>query len=394
MVAISRALLHPPGLHSPRKPVQRALVIGINYTAGSVDGQLQCAHRDARAWCNLLKETYKYRAEDITLMLDEEGWDPALLPTKKNILVQIARLVHGLKSGDRIVFFYAGHSGQLPSDSVNEEDGFDECLQPAHHDSWSSGKSAEIILDNDLRRYLVDPLPEGASLTAVFDSCHSGTLLDLDHYLCDAVYFPWLNVVRGQSDVRVHGRRRLARGRIVKFDATIDQLSPDYVGEKRILLERSLSLELKRTISLQFQRDPQRSYTADNQYQKLKDFAFSLLKPRSESPEPINNLKCTGDCKPVKSPKVHVVSIAACKDPQQTYESRRGRSMTMDLIELLKVDPHPRCRQLVQNLGHRLHETAMKVHAASRKQLEKRKRGRHVKVLDGVNFPEPQVRLS
>lgn len=31
------------------------------------------------------------------------------------------------------------------------------------------------------------------SLTAIFDSCHSGTLLDLDHYLCNGVYFPWLS---------------------------------------------------------------------------------------------------------------------------------------------------------------------------------------------------------
>lgn len=39
---------------------------------------------------------------------------------------------------------------------------------------------------------LVDRLPIGSKLTAVFDSCHSGTLLDLDHYLCNEVYHPFL----------------------------------------------------------------------------------------------------------------------------------------------------------------------------------------------------------
>ena len=34
---------------------------------------------------------------------------------------------------------------------------------------------------------MVEPLPVGVRLTAIFDSCHSGTLLDLDHYNCNKV---------------------------------------------------------------------------------------------------------------------------------------------------------------------------------------------------------------
>ena len=36
---------------------------------------------------------------------------------------------------------------------------------------------------------MVEPLPVGVCLTAIFDSCHSGTLLDLDHYRCNEVKF-------------------------------------------------------------------------------------------------------------------------------------------------------------------------------------------------------------
>ena len=41
----------------------------------------------------------------------------------------------------------------------------------------------------------MDPLPVGAFLTAIVDACHSGTMFDLDHYLCNNVYFPF--VTRG-----------------------------------------------------------------------------------------------------------------------------------------------------------------------------------------------------
>lgn len=59
-------------------------------------------------------------------------------------------------------------------------------------------------VNQELRERLVDPLPVGAMLTAIFDSCHSGTLLDLDHYLCNTVYFPWVN--KGTRDAGAQPR--------------------------------------------------------------------------------------------------------------------------------------------------------------------------------------------
>lgn len=42
---------------------------------------------------------------------------------------------------------------------------------------------------------MVNTLPVGVCLTAVFDACHSGTLLDLDHYKCNNPRFPWAKKV-------------------------------------------------------------------------------------------------------------------------------------------------------------------------------------------------------
>ena len=38
-----------------------------------------------------------------------------------------------------------------------------------------------MILDNKLRKRPVDPLPVGTHLTAIFDSCHSASVLDLPY---------------------------------------------------------------------------------------------------------------------------------------------------------------------------------------------------------------------
>ena len=66
-----------------------------------------------------------------------------------------------------------------------------------------------------LRKWLVNPLPKGSALTAIFDSCNSGTLLgnvsahtlsgvaytqkDLEHYECNDVYRPWVNKGKRKS---------------------------------------------------------------------------------------------------------------------------------------------------------------------------------------------------
>lgn len=44
---------------------------------------------------------------------------------------------------------------------------------------------------------------------AIFDCCCAGTLLDLEHYRCNNVYFPWVN--RGKRDLRVERRAVLRK---------------------------------------------------------------------------------------------------------------------------------------------------------------------------------------
>lgn len=61
--------------------------------------------------------------------------------------------------------------------SGDEEDGYDETIYPVDFEDYE-GTSGQII-DDDMHDILVRPLCEGCRLTCIFDSCHSGTVLDL-----------------------------------------------------------------------------------------------------------------------------------------------------------------------------------------------------------------------
>jgi len=68
----------------------------------------------------------------------------------------------------------------------------DEVIFPADF------KSTSHIIDNDLYKALVAPVPTGCRLTAIFDSCHSGTILDL----------PYLHSAHGRLRSLVHITQR------------------------------------------------------------------------------------------------------------------------------------------------------------------------------------------
>lgn len=75
----------------------------------------------------------------------------------------------------RVLTPSSGHGGQVRDTSGDEDDGNDECIYPVDF------KQAGHLLDDDLHAIMVKPLPAGCRLTAIFDSCHSATCLDLPY---------------------------------------------------------------------------------------------------------------------------------------------------------------------------------------------------------------------
>ncbi|TFK35001.1 caspase domain-containing protein [Crucibulum laeve] len=153
---------------------KKAVCIGINYI-GQRDELKGCVN-DARHVRNYLMQYHGFKKSDILLLTDDGR---GIEPTRKNMLDAMHWLVRKAKMHDSLVFHYSGHGGQKPDDTGKEADGMDEGVFPIIFPV--DYKRAGDIIDDELYIQLVQPLAAGCRLTAVFDSCHSGTVLDLPY---------------------------------------------------------------------------------------------------------------------------------------------------------------------------------------------------------------------
>jgi hypothetical protein len=151
---------------------KKALCIGINYH-GQKKELLGCVN-DAKNVREFLIRHYGFKSHDIVLLTDDAR-DPHSVPTRQNMIDAMHRLVQGARPHDSLFFHYSGHGGPTPDLEGDEIDGFDEVIFPTDY------KKHGVIIDDELHKIMVKPLPEGCRLTALFDSCHSGTVLDLPY---------------------------------------------------------------------------------------------------------------------------------------------------------------------------------------------------------------------
>ncbi|KAA1479737.1 hypothetical protein DENSPDRAFT_789529 [Dentipellis sp. KUC8613] len=163
---------HPQFLFSKCTGRKKALCIGINYA-----GQSRPLHgcvNDAKSVYRFLIKYYHYDPKNIILLTDDAR-NPRDQPTRANMLAAMRWLVKGARPHDSLFFHYSGHGGQTRDKNGDEVDGYDEIIFPVDY------QRAGDIVDDDLHHIMVRPLPPGCRLTAVFDSCHSGSVLDLPY---------------------------------------------------------------------------------------------------------------------------------------------------------------------------------------------------------------------
>ncbi|SCU89424.1 LAFA_0E17920g1_1 [Lachancea sp. 'fantastica'] len=151
---------------------RKALLIGINYFGSQ--NELRGCINDVHNMHNFLTSRYGYRPEDIVVLTDDQQ-NMAGVPLKQNILRAMQWLVNGAQPNDALFIHYSGHGGQTKDLDGDEEDGMDDVIYPV--DFQSQGH----ITDDEMHDIMVRPLPPGVRLTALFDSCHSGTVLDLPY---------------------------------------------------------------------------------------------------------------------------------------------------------------------------------------------------------------------
>ncbi|EIM19301.1 hypothetical protein WALSEDRAFT_61556 [Wallemia mellicola CBS 633.66] len=150
---------------------RKALLIGINYY--NTRSQLRGCINDVKNVQRFLLN-WGYKPEDMVILTDDQS-NPMSMPTRANITRAIGWLVNGAQPNDSLFWHYSGHGGQAKDRVGDEADGYDETILPVDY------KTAGQIIDDELYDRMVRPLPAGARLTAIFDSCHSGTALDLPY---------------------------------------------------------------------------------------------------------------------------------------------------------------------------------------------------------------------
>ncbi|PCH35032.1 hypothetical protein WOLCODRAFT_139697 [Wolfiporia cocos MD-104 SS10] len=233
----------------------------------------------------------------------------------------------------------------------------------------------KLIVDNDLRKLLVDPLPVGAYLTAVLDSCHSGTLLDLKHYRCNTIYLPW--VANGERKLRSRWEnvvRKDATPPTPRKPAPLPALTrvPTFTDMMKTLgrplrktsaqLQRSLSL--RRTPSLSIKRTPTVHSTASTETALTETASIGTAVelpalPRAHS-QPQSSPCWWRGKEEKKDEKKGEKSKESEKIKEEKSREKKDKEMGKEKLRGLEKDKEKKGRGLIRELSFRL-KTALEI---------------------------------
>jgi len=151
---------------------KKALMIGINYVGTPY--QLNGCINDVNSMSLKLKSDYGFT--NITTLTDETP----IKPTRDNILSEFTNLLANAQSGDLLFVLYSGHGSNVIDNSGDEASGYDDMI---------ISSDLKGIIDDDLKAIIQANLKNGVNLFAMFDSCFSGTILDLRYQYLDSLNY-------------------------------------------------------------------------------------------------------------------------------------------------------------------------------------------------------------
>jgi len=145
---------------------KKALLVGVNYySVPSV--KLNGCISDIVNMTQLLQNNFNYAASNISQLRDDV---PSKMPTKAAIVSALKNLILQSAYLSEIWFHYSGHGSQVTDTNRDEADGLDEVIVPS--DFQTNG----FITDDEI----FDIVKSTRCPTfVIFDSCHSGTMCDL-----------------------------------------------------------------------------------------------------------------------------------------------------------------------------------------------------------------------
>ncbi|KAF7334768.1 Metacaspase type II [Mycena sanguinolenta] len=371
---------------------RRALLIGVSRSKAEGYDVLPNVHDDVYKMRDLLLEIYHYTPSQITILVDD-GIEGHVQPTRANILDAIRKFVKDVKAGDRLCFYYSGHTTQVENRSNSEEDGLDECKFPYIRIGLIP-LDGGIIVDNELHAVLVRPLPSGSHLVAVLDASNSGSLLDLPHYRCNRVFVPWIwRGKRNSEDLWNGVVRRNARfgsGPISNAGAAHVDNRPATRSSLARLRPKSRGTLFRLRTSLSTDKKDYDKTKKSLATEDVGPVAHALSKPHWFLPDeaarcdsPIGQWPCDGWCRNVEwrstameeadEVKADVISLASCKDSQEAWELD-GVSMTSSLVDLLREDPNRTLKDVLVRVSHAMCSIALMRHSRAKGYKKNRKR--------------------
>jgi len=170
----------------PKKVVnitnKNAVLIGINYI-GSTNQLYGCIND-----VNNINTIFKDQGfNNINILTD----NTAVKPTKSNILDAFKNLLSNATSGDLLCVTYSGHGSYTPDTNNEEQDNYDELIIPL---------DLSPIKDDELKSIINMYLKPDITLFCLFDSCYSGTILDLKYLYLDSLNYDQYSENKNTSD--------------------------------------------------------------------------------------------------------------------------------------------------------------------------------------------------
>jgi hypothetical protein len=147
---------------------KKALLVGINYI--NTPYELSGCIDDTNRMKHLLSS---HGFNDFRILTDLTD----LKPAKVNILNEFKNIIVNAKAGDVLFFYYSGHGSYTYDRNAEENDGKDEMI---------ISSDLQEVLDDELKNILQKYLAREVTIIGLFDSCHSGTMLDLKYNYLDS----------------------------------------------------------------------------------------------------------------------------------------------------------------------------------------------------------------
>ncbi|KAE9409731.1 peptidase C14 [Gymnopus androsaceus JB14] len=324
---------------------KKALLIGINYrgTNNPLDG----CHSDASRMYKFITKTYGFKAENVVLLMDDHRLKPEYQPTRANILHWTHWLVKDAQAHDSLFFHYSGHGGRRPDQDGDKMDYYDDCIYPldsvplthASHEQINACYQS-IILDDELHQHLVSPLPAGARLTAIFDSCHSGSVLVLPFvYAAKSGKLKGGNLLAEEDAEEAHITRK-ARGFVALEETEVWKVREKFF-EVKDMLEATKDILHETGGKLFVERDGKGALMDIERLDGLKAHVKQVeaMKKRNES-------------------LADVVLISGCKDTQSSADAtENGMStgaLSWGLLTTLQENPEPTYLELLDGIRAKL----------------------------------------